>query len=155
QADFSSAKRYRKVGRKRRGDTKLARVVFNRADADLICEFQRRDVQRLRQRAAQRDGSFVVLVVVVRRVRPGGSLEGEWRIQDRVVGTSALIDRGSVDVRLERRSNLPQRLGCAIELGEIKVAPANHGANISGSVVDSQQSSLSSRILLQADLCFA
>ena len=45
------------------------------------------------------------------------------------VGLNAVLKRGRVDVGLERRAGLAQRVGRAVELARAVVAPADHRAH--------------------------
>src|SRR5205085_1010334 len=93
-----------------------------------------------------------LLVIVMRSVRPRRRFEADGLIQNGVVRTGALVNHSRVDVRLERRTHLPQRLRNAIEFGFVEVASTNHRFDSAGRVVDGQQRALRSRILLQAYL---
>src|SRR5207253_109238 len=96
-------------------------------DADSVCKLERGNVARLSEGAAQGDEAFKFFVVVVRRVRAGGSFEADRLVENGVVGAGALIDDRSVNVGLERRADLTQGLGGAVEFGVVEVASADHG----------------------------
>ena len=58
------------------------------------------------------------------------------------VGWIAVVHRGGVEERLERRSRLSTRLGGAIEVALVPVAAADHAANRAGRRVDRDQRGL-------------
>ena len=153
--DFRRTQRHRKIGGNVGGDAEAVRVVDHGLDADAVGKLERGNVSGLRQRAPQRDRALEFLVVIVRRVRAGSGLKSHGRIENRVVGASALVDDGGIDVGLERRPDLAQRLRSAIELGKIEVAPADHGLDFSGRVVDGDERAFGAGILLQADARFS
>src|SRR5271156_3238423 len=91
----------------------------------------------------------------MRRVRAGRSLKSNWRIHNSVVGAGALVDRGGIYVRLERRADLAQSLRGAIELGNVEIAASDHGLDFAGGVIDRDERAFGSRILFQADARFS
>src|ERR1019366_4674491 len=117
------------------------RVIDPRPNADAVGKLERGDVSGLCERAPQRDGTLEFVVVVVRRIRAGGGLKSYRRVQNGIVGAAALVDDGGIDIRLERRTNLGPRPRGAIELGEIEIAAANHGLDLSGCVIDGDERS--------------
>src|SRR5208282_6050448 len=152
--DLRRAQRHRKVGRNIRGNAEAVRVIDDGLDADVVSQLERGNVSGLGERAPQRDGALKFVVVVVRRIRAGGSLKSYGRVQNRIVGASALVDDGGIDVGLERRPNLAQRLRGAVELGKIEVTAADHGLDLSGRVVDGDERSFGPGVLLQTDARF-
>ena len=131
------------------------RVVDHRVDSDAIGQFERGDVSGLRQRSPQRDRTLEFAIVVVRGVWAGCGLKCYRRIHNRVVGAASLVDHGGVYVGLKRRSDLAQSLRGAVEFREIEIAAANHGLDFSGRVIDGDERSFGSGVLLQADLRFS
>ena len=117
----------------------------------LVGQLQRRNIARLRQSAAQRDDALKFFVVVMRRVGAGGGFKADGLVENRVIGTGALIDDRRVDIRLEGRSHLPQGLRGAVEFGFVEIASANHRLDSAGRVVDGEQCSLRSGILFKTD----
>src|SRR2546423_1379497 len=74
-------------------------------------------------------------------------------VQNYVVRLSALVDRGGVDERLKGRTYLALRLSSPVEFRLLKITPADHGFDISGSIVERQQRPLRSRILIKKHSC--
>src|SRR5580658_456710 len=120
----------------------------------MVGKLKRGDVSGLGESTSQRNGALKFVVVIVRRIGAGCSLKSYRRVQDGVVGAAALVDHGGIDVRLERRPNLAQGLGRAVEFGEIEVAATDHGLDLAGRVFDGDERSFSAGILLQADTSF-
>ena len=117
-------------------------VVDDATNSDAVGELECGNIARLRERTAQGDDAFKLLVGVVRCVRCRAGLEGDGRVEDGVFGTCALIDGGSVDVGLEGRSGLSQGLGDAVELGLVEVTATDEGLDLAGTVVEGEQRAL-------------
>ncbi len=153
ERDFGGAQGHGQVCRDRRGDAELARILDDRLDADLLGDLQCRDVARVGDRFAQRDVAPELAVVVRGCIGAGGGHERRRRIEDGVIGRDGLgVDGGGVDERLEGRPYLAERLRRAIELGVSEVAPADHGLDVAGGVVEGQQCDLGAGVLLERDL---
>ena len=79
------------------------------------------------------------------------------------MGSSRIVSSGlppssitvGVDVRLERRADLPPGLSDAVEFGFVEVAAADHGQDAAGGVVERQQRALRAGILFEAHFCGA
>src|SRR5204862_5852548 len=99
----------------------------------------------------QREHRSKTLAVSVRDIWPGGSLKRDRHIKHGVIRVRALVDSGGIDVGLERRSHLAQRLGCSVELRQIEIAAADHGFNFTAGVVNGDERALRARILLKTD----
>ena len=65
-------------------------------------------------------------------------------------GLAPLVDHRRVDVRLEGRADLAQRLRGAIEFRFAEIAAADHRFDSAGGIVDRQQRALRAGVLLQA-----
>src|SRR3954447_6706698 len=85
-------------------------------------QLYRRNVARFRQGMAQSNDTFKLVVIVVRGPYAGGVGKADRRVENGIVGLGPLIDRSGVNIRLERRADLTQSLGRAIELRFIEVA---------------------------------
>src|SRR5580698_3179008 len=116
QGNFRGAQSNRQVRRNFRGDAESRGVFDDTLDSDFVGEFQCGNVARLRQGAPQSDDALIFLVVVVRSVGTIRGFEADGFIENCVIRAGALIDDGGVNVRLERRTYLPQRLRSAVEL---------------------------------------
>ena len=87
--------------------------------------------------AAQRNGTLVLVVVVVGRPdAPGAVVDGHGVVEHDVRGQGALFNSAAVDEGLEGRAGLAQRLHGAVELAFVEVAAAGEGAHRAGGVVD-------------------
>src|SRR5205807_7177987 len=104
--DFRRTQRHRKICGKVCGNAETVRIVDHSLDTDAVGKLERGNVSGLGESAAQRDGALKLVVVVVRRVRAGGSLKSYRRVENGVAGAAALVDHGGIDVRLERRTDL-------------------------------------------------
>src|SRR4029077_12861844 len=120
-------------------------------DANAISEPQGRNITRLRQRSAESNRAFELLVVVVWRVGGRARFKRDGRIENRVVGTSALINDRGIHIRLEGRAHLAQGLRRAIKFRFVEVPAADHGFDLAGRVIHRHQRPLCPRILFQAD----
>src|SRR6266849_2756623 len=137
--NFRRPERHWKIYGNAGGNAKAVRVVDHRLNADAVGKLERGNVSGLGESAPQRDGALKFVVVVVWRIRAGGSLKGYRRVQNSVIGAAALVNRCGVDVWLERRPDLAQSLRGAVELGEIEVTTADHGLDLSGRVIDGDE----------------
>src|SRR6185503_7392781 len=63
----------------------------------------------------------------------------------------ATVDRRRIDERLERGTDLPLCLRGAVEFAPREIEPADHGANLTGSVVNREECALHYRILLECN----
>src|SRR5512146_1995280 len=117
-------------------------VADDPLDANLFRRLQGGNVARVGQGAAQSDVAFKLFVVVVRDVGPGRSVEGNGSVQHHVLGRGPLVNGGGIDVGLEGRTHLPLRLGGMVELGKVEVAPAHHGLDVAGGVINGDQGAL-------------
>ena len=107
QGNFGRAQCHGQVGRDIGSNPEAMRVVDHSPYSDTVRELERRNVARLRERPPQSYRAFKLLIIIVGRVRAGCGLESDRRIEDGVVRSCSLIDGSSIDVRFERRSDLP------------------------------------------------
>src|SRR5882672_1019209 len=103
----------------------------------------------------QSDCALEFSIVVVRRVRAGGSHKCRGDIHHRVLRSRTSVNGSSIDVWLERRSDLAERLSRAVKFRLIEVPASNHGLNFSAHTVNREQCALNSGILLKANSRFA
>ena len=114
---------------------------------DAAVEQARRDhVLGLLQRAAQRHHAGAAAVIVLRRPVMGGDA-GDRRQRDagvlhQRVGLQALVKRGEIDDRLDRRAGLPQRLRGAVELAGRIGEAADHRQDAAGLVFQHHRGAL-------------
>ena len=143
------AERERKIRRQASGDAETRGHIHDGIDADFFSQLHRGNVARTGERAAQRDGAFKFLVVIVRRVRLAAADDREWCIDDGVEGRRAFLDGVGINVHLERTADLAIGLRGAIELGIFETVAANHGFDFAGGVVDGDHRGLRRGLLLE------
>ena len=112
--------------------------------AQLHAELDGDDVARHVERAPERHRPVELEVVVLRRPgrRVGGDLDGERIVHHDVRERIAGLDRGRVHDRLEGGARLAERLGGAVELAVLEVAPAHHRADVAGLGVERDDQTL-------------
>ena len=77
-------------------------IVDDHFHAQAVGQFERRNIARLGQSAAQGDHAFIAIIVVVRGVGARGGLKGDRRVENGVIGRGALIDGSGIDEGFER-----------------------------------------------------
>src|SRR5262249_18792378 len=118
--------------------------IFNHGrHANALREFQSGNIARIGQRMLQGNIALKLVVEVVRLVGYASAQEDRGSVEYDVIRLRALIDRCRIDKRLKRRSHLALRLCRAIKFGFLKVASSDHGLDVSGSIIERQQGSLS------------
>ena len=152
EIQIGGAESERQIRRQRAGESEAARGVDHVVDADFFGEFDGRDVARTGQRAAQGDETLEFVVVVVRRVGLAAADRGEGRVEDGVKGSEALLDRGRIDIDLERAAHLALGLDRAIEFRFAEIVTADHGFDFAGTIVDREQRRLRAGVLFELHL---
>ena len=117
QRRVAGAKRNRQVGRKILLEPESLRELEHVLGPERVHHLDRGNIARFLERVAQRDRSQEFVVVVVRAVDlPVAGGIAHRRVDDDRRRGKAAVDRGGVDDRLERRSELTVRLHRAVEL---------------------------------------
>src|SRR5581483_6283793 len=128
---------------------KPAGIFDYRIHAGFLREFQSGNIARISKGMSQCNVALEFVIEIVRRIGHAAAEERRGSIENAVVGLSALIHGGGIDKWLEGRTHLALGLSRPVELGLLKIAPADHGFDVACSIVDCQQSALRSRILLK------
>jgi hypothetical protein len=123
--DFRRAERDRQVVLEGLGEAETSRGGDDALHADVLRDAHGGGVERFRQRGLHRHGAGVLVGVVLRL--PAADVNR--RVGDHAVGGVAGLEAGEEHDRLERGARLAQRLGGAVKLAVIVVAPAHHGAH--------------------------
>ena len=153
QRRFGGPERRRQVRLQRRLEAEAARVADDLGRRQLFHQLHGGNVARLLEDPAQRDGAFVLAVVVLRRVRrlAGPDVVRHGLVDNERRGRVSAIDRGGEDHGFERRADLTRGLDGAVELAAAEVEPADHGADLARPVVDGEQRAFHERRLLERD----
>src|SRR6202030_3697534 len=128
------------------GDAKIPGLVNDGLFAELHAEADGGDVAGEIERLAERNLAEEFQIVILRR--PFGltrNLEHERTVVDEIRRWPAILDRGRIDDRLERRARLTQRLHRAIELRIVEIPSRDHGAHCTVARVEREERALEVR----------
>ena len=140
QSGLAGAERKRQIRRQVVIDAEALGIVGDQRHADILRQPHRHHVTRALDAEAQRRRAVELALVIF---RPPGFLAGalvdlQRRVQHDRGRRVAVIERGGIDDRLERRAGLPQRLRRAVELALVVGKAADHGEDASGQRIHRQ-----------------
>ena len=132
QPDRVGADRQRRRVGQRRGDAHVVRGLDDARATELgvaVADHDRQahgdGIDRMGERVDQRHRAAIAAAVIVR----APVADADRRVDHDRVRLHAVLERGGIDVGLERGTGLAHRVGGAVELAGAVVAPAHHGAH--------------------------
>ena len=134
QRRLAGAERHRRVERHPVHDVERLNGLRDRRHADIERQVRGGEVARLDQRVFERRRPDVVAVVIGRppRRQPGTLRDFDRRVLDRARQRIAVLQRGQIDERLDRRAGLPLRLRRAVELALLERPAADQREDPAG-----------------------